>query len=256
MRVDHVTPRNRSEAVEWLKKGINSRQWIVFFAECLVEYEGRAASKSTYGDKLVMIKPNGSVIIHGPRGFKPQNWQPDTVAITVEESGDEVILRAIRKKPREILVIKCPEVYHIMLGQEPVEGDFWMYINEHQIRDLIAEMPSLIEEGMRIVSVEKPVEPGFVDLYGRDKEGRLVVIELKRVKAGEEAVHQLLRYVEAFNKRGVNVRPILAAPDFTDSARTLASRSGVELKRLDLKGIYDLIKRKERRRPGTLTEYF
>lgn len=256
MRVIQITPRRGEEAVGKLREGIMSRMWIVFFAECLVEYEGRSASKTTYGDRLVVIKPDGSVIIHGPRGFKPQNWQPDTAAISVDYVGGEVVLRAVRRRPREVLVARCPRVYHIVLGDEPVEGDFWMYINEHQIRDLLAEDPSLIEEGLRIVRVEKPVEPGFIDLYGRDKDGRLVVIELKRVKAGEEAVHQLLRYVEAFRKRGVSVRSILVAPGFTGQARILASRSGVELKTLDLKTVYDLVKSRERRRTGSLADYF
>ncbi|MCE4600281.1 MAG: endonuclease NucS [Desulfurococcales archaeon] len=255
MRVVYTSPKDVEEAVEHLKGVIPRKPWIAFFGQCRVEYEGRAASRSTPGDKLVIIKPSGSVIVHGPKGFKPQNWQPDTYTITVSLENEELVLKAYRRRPYEILVVRCNRVYHIMEGYEALDSAFWMYINEYEIRDVLASKPSLIEDGLRITSVEKPVEPGFVDLYGRDSLGRLVVIELKRVKAGEEAVHQLLKYVEAFRKRGVDVRPILVAPDFTDSARLLASRSGVELKRIDLKSIYELVKSRERKKPGSLADF-
>lgn len=256
MRVTYATPRDLEEAGRLLREAIQRRAWIVFFAECLAEYEGRGASRTTPGDKLVVVKPDGSVLVHSPRGFKPQNWQPDTEAVTVSIEDELLVVRAVRRRPREVLILRCPRVHHVVVGEEPVEGDFWMYINEHEIRDLIAEDPGIVEEGLRIVSVEKPVEPGFIDLYGRDREGRLVVIELKRVKAGEDAVHQLLKYVEAFRKRGVDVRPILVAPGFTGSARMLAARSGVELKEIDLRRIYEILKERwGERRPKTLTDY-
>ncbi len=255
MRVSHFDPPGLGEAAEALRGGVARRAWLVFLGECLTEYEGRAASRSTYGDRLVVIKPSGSVLVHGPRGYKPLNWQPDTQAITVEVGEGELVVRAYRRRPREVLVIRCRRVYHIVEAEDAVEGEFWMYINEHEIRDAIASNPELLEPGFRVVRVERPVEPGFIDLYGVDSEGRLVVVELKRVKAGREAVHQLVRYVEALRRRGVEARPVLAAPDFTESAVREAEAWGVELKRIDLARIYELLRERSRPRRGTLEEF-
>ncbi len=254
-RYGMLEPKDLRHAVDKLQDLIRNRAWIAFIGLCLTEYEGRSASKTTLGDRLVIIKPSGSLIVHGPRGFKPENWQPDTSTITISGTGDIIVLKAIRKSPRETLVLKCNHIYTIMWLEEPIKGEFWMYLNEHEIRDAIASNPSIIEEGLVITRVEKPVEPGFIDLYGVDKNGRLVVIELKRVKAGSEAVHQLLRYIESFRKRGVKVRPILVAPDFTESAIRLASVSGIELKTIDLRRLYEIITSKMRPRRSTLEEF-
>ncbi len=248
-------PKNAKESVKFLQKLIDMKAWVALFATCITEYEGRGASKTTPGDKLVIIKPNGSIIIHGPRGFRPQNWQPDTSAIIIEDNDDFLVLKAIRRSPRESLTTKCSRVYTIIWLTQPTEGDFWMYINEHQIRDVIAENPDIIEEGLVITRIEKPVEPGFVDLYGIDSNGRLVVIELKRVKAGVDAVKQLLGYTEAFRKKGVSVRPILVAPDFTESAIKMAHLSGVELKKINLRRLYDLVSSRARPKKGTLEDF-
>lgn len=256
MEVEYRVPGGLGEALEAVREALRARAWLVFLGTCFTEYEGRAASRSTPGDMLVMVKPDGSVIVHGPRGFKPLNWQPDTASITADIEGGELVVRAVRRKPRETLVVRCASVYHVVWAHGASTGEFWMYLNEHEIRDAIARDPSLLIPGARITRVERPVDPGFIDLYGYDPEGRLLVVELKRVKAGEAAVRQLLRYVEALEKKGYrNIRPILAAPDFTEAAVRLASLSGVELVRLDLQRIYEVVRGQRRPQRHTLEDY-
>ena len=70
---------------------------------------------------------------------------------------------------------------------------------------------------------------GGIDLYARDAQGRFVVVELKRGKAGHEAVHQLGRYVQAVREQVPGtVRGILAAPDITVPALKVAQAAGLE----------------------------
>lgn len=240
------------EAREVLSRAVESHMWAAMYANCMVEYEGRSASRATPGDRLIIIKPDGSVIVHGPRGFRPDNWQPDTSSITVAVEGGMLVLKAVRRRPREILVARCGRVHSLMVLRNPEEGGFWMYLNEHEIRDLIAEDPGIVEEGMRIVEIEKRVTPGFIDLYGIDKEGNLVVIEIKRVKAGEEAARQLARYVEHLRRQGKRVRGILVAPEATEAALYRLEKEGLEYRRIDLPALYKRLKSRARRSNGIL----
>ncbi len=255
MEVEVYKPDTLEEATRLLSSMIGPGRWIVFFGECYTEYEGRAASRTTPGDMLVIVKPSGSVIVHGPRGFRPLNWQPDTGSVMVREADGLLELVAARKKPREILYVRCARVYSVMTGRGAREGVFWMFVNEHEIRDYLLENPDVVEEGFKPIEIERQVEPGFIDIYGVDKEGRKVVVELKRVKAGEEAVRQLLRYLEALRRRGIEARGILVAPDFTETAIREAEKARIRTVRIDLQHIYKSIKKKSRSRTGSLEDF-
>lgn len=221
---------------------------------CWVEYEGRGVSRSTPGDRLVIVKPGGSVIVHGHKGFKPENWQPEGSVVYVEERGGTLVIRAVRRRPREVLVVTCDAIHGLMSYVPRETGSFTMYMSESEIRDAIARNPWIIGEGYRAVEREKPVESGFVDLFMADPEGRLVVVEIKRVKAGESAVRQLSQYLEALAKRGIVARGVLAAPGFTDAATREARARGIDLVYLDLKRLWELARRKPK--PRSLDEFF
>ncbi len=246
----HLHMPTLDAAARALSEMITLRAWVTLLGYCMVEYEGRGASKSTPGDRLIIVKPDGSVIIHGPHGFKPLNWQPNTSSITVSSEGDVLIMRAIRNKPREVVDVKCSRIYEVLGAVSPEEGDYWMYLNEAEIRDLIASDPSIIEDGMRTISIEKRVEPGFIDLYLEDKDGILVVVEIKRVKAGEDAARQLHAYIDSVRRLVRRpVRGILVAPAVTEQALVYLHKAGLEFKKIDLASLYKRIaERKAQRR--------
>ncbi len=255
MQVYSVVPSGLAEARDLIAKGLEKKSWIVVAALCRASYEGRGASEATVGDRVFMVKPDGSFIVHGPRGFRPLNWQPETSSISVSLEGDSLVLRAVRRHPREILVLECAQVYSITVGASPEEGQFWMYMSEADIRDAISSNPrEILGEDIRIVDIEKPVEPGFIDLYGKDDKGNIVVMEIKRVKAGEEAVRQLLTYVESLKTKGAKVRGVLIAPGITENAIKLLYTTGLEYKIIDIKKIYRKYS-KRKTKEKTLTEY-
>ncbi len=256
MDVRVLTPESLEEARSYLVEALEKRYWVTIAALCKTWYEGRGASEATLGDRIVMVKPDGSFIVHGHKGFKPLNWQPEVSAVTVTLENDMLVIRAVRRSPREILVLECSYVYTILLALNPEEGQFWVYMSEEEIRDIIVSNPAMIEEGLRVIDVEKPIEPGFVDLYARDKDGNVVVIEIKRVKAGEDAVRQLLSYVEIFKAKGVKVRGILVAPSITENALKLIHLFNLEFKYIDLKKLYmESTKRRVRFKQQQLIDY-
>ncbi len=245
------------EALSQVSEALKARAWLVLAGNCETSYEGRAASGSTPGDRVVMVKPDGSVIVHGPKGFKPLNWQPDTSSVEARLDSDTLELRAVRRSPREILVIRCARIYYLAVLKGAEEGGFWLYVNEAEIRDEAMRDPvGVLGERLRFIEAEKPVEPGFIDALAEDEQGRLVVLEFKRVKAGEEAVKQLLRYVEALRARtSREVRGVLVAPDATEAARRLLERSGLELRRIDLRSLYERIKGRSAARRRSLVDF-
>jgi RecB family endonuclease NucS len=109
--------------------------------------------------------------------------------------------------------------------------------------------PSLFEEGFKPISYEKKVEPGFVDVYGVDKDGKLVVIEVKRKTASKEAVLQLARYIEAIKeKANRELRGVLVAPSLGKDVQRLLVTMGLEFKALDPKECAQVLKKAENAR--------
>lgn len=255
MDVRAFSPKSLGECASIINGAILRKSLTIILGTCYLEYEGRGSSRSSEGDVVTLIKQDGSVIVHGPKGFKPLNWQPDTSYLSATLRDQELQVVALRRSPREVLRINCSKIYSIIEALGAVESAFWMYVNESEIRDLLAEMPELVEEGLRIVRVEKPVNPGFIDLYAVDSKGNLVIIEVKRVKAGEEAARQLLNYVRFFKVKGRKVRGVLLAPSFTEQCIKLLSASGLEYKQIDIRRIYELVKERATVRRSSLLSF-
>jgi RecB family endonuclease NucS len=109
--------------------------------------------------------------------------------------------------------------------------------------------PALLEEGFKPISYEKKVEPGFVDIYGVDKDGKLVVVEVKRKTAGKEAVLQLARYIDAIKeKANRELRGVLVAPSLGKDVQRLLVTMGLEFKALDPKKCAEVLKKAENSR--------
>ncbi len=243
------------EAAEALRRGVAQHMMVLVAGRCSARYWGRGTSSLGEGDRLLIVKPDGSVLLHRPAGYSPVNWQPTTSVIEVLERPGKIVVRAVRSRPREVLEVSFSSVQLVaLLGGMVDEAEFVEYMDEHLIRDLIAEEPWLLEKGLRITEKEKPVRNGYIDLYGVDSEGRPVVVELKRVRAGREAVVQLKRYVDYFEEElGVRPRGILAAPGISSDALRLLSTLSLEYKKINLRSLYR--RASERKRSGGLDAY-
>jgi len=224
-----------------LTDAISRHSYIVVFGNCSVTYRGRGASRIGPGDRMVVVKPDGAVLVHRPSGYSPVNWQPDSQALTAEQQGDTLILRSVRGRPREVLEILFHDVYAVLV----VEGlrdnaEFIEYLDEAELRDYLAANPDEIEEGLHVIRKERPIGAGYADIVARDREGRYVVIEVKRVTASREAVRQLHRYVEKLREENpaAPVRGILVAPSISKEAKKLLESLGLEYRQVDVARIY------------------
>ncbi len=247
------------DAAEELNNAVKSKNLVIMVCRCSIDYRGRSRSVLPEGDRVIMIKTNGAVIIHRPYGYSPVNWQPDTSYIKFDYIGDSIVMTAVREKPREILSARITRIYTVVIAKELEDkAKFSMYVSEKEVKDVIEKHPELIEEGLRITAREKRVETGVIDLVGIDKNGAIVLIEVKDEKAGVEAGAQLLKYVKALEKTSGKVRGILVAPDFSKSLIEFLERNNLEKVRYDPSKIIKILEEEltSKQKTRTLEEYF
>lgn len=234
MNVAHLVDPDAPALLAFLRERLREPGHLLQVAgEMEVLYHGRAASTADAGDYLLLLKPDGSLQIHAARGIKPLNWQPRTDDLALDLDEGRAVLVAERASPREVVRVVFLETAFAAAFAPRDEGGLTLQGSEREMQRALARNPGLVEEGLEVLEVELPVGVGGVDLYARDAEGRLVVVELKRAKATHEAVHQLERYVRRVREAtGGVVRGILAAPDATAPARARLGELGLEFREL------------------------
>jgi len=95
---------------------------------------------------------------------------------------------------------------------------------------MLKDNPKLISKDFKPLSREEHTKFGFIDVFGHDNKGNLILIECKRYTAGVSAVQQLRRYVEKIIElKGLKketVKGILAAPNLAKNAEEMMQKWG------------------------------
>jgi endonuclease len=202
-------------------------------ARCSVEYSGRLSARLPEALRLVMLKADGSVLVHADAGgYKPLNWMtPPTV---VEEEDGRIVVRKLKGEDRLDIVLAevLSDVTHAMdFDAAPLEKDGV----EADLQVLLADAPAWCGEGFRLVRREWPTDIGPVDLMCRDEEDGWIAVEIKRVGT-IDAVEQLSRYLERIrlDPAMAGCRGVLAAQLVKPQARVLAEARGLAWVEVDL----------------------
>ncbi len=238
------SPEMDKETERLVKDALAQKKVLLLVGNCWVNYKGRASSKLEPGERITLIKEDGSVLIHRPSGYEAVNWQPPGCIFHSNVKDNVLQIRAVRRKPVESLHIFFDQIFLVSAMKLRDSGLFSLYASEEDMQKVVLLKPSLIEEGFKPISFEKKVEPGFVDVYGVDEKGRLVVIEIKRKAAGRDAVLQLSRYVKAV--QGIanrEVRGMLAAPRIAKGTQRLLETLGLYFKPLDPRKCAEILHR-------------
>ena len=232
-----------AEAAERVREAIRSREFLIVVGRMRVSYEGRASSTLGFGDRVLMIKPDGSVLIHRPTGHEPVNWQPPGSKIEVL-LDDGLVVEARRVRPKEVLRIVFSEIYDASSYKLKDEAEFAMYATEEDMRKAILMRPSIIEDGFKPIECERRAgDAGFIDILGVDSAGKLVVVEIKRRSATSEDVKQLVRYVKKIEEEfGRRPRAIIVAPGVKRSAVRELELYGVEFRALSPKRCAEILR--------------
>jgi hypothetical protein len=217
---------------EIINEGISKRAFVVLMACCKVLYQGRAKSRLGSGDRFIIIKPDGSFMVHQDRNLEPVNWQPPKSNCKASLENGILQITGSRRNPPESLEVEihCTYMASYFIGEDSKELEIAGY--EENMREMVFESPELIEEGFRPTSREYQTENGFIDILGKDKNGALMVLELKSRRAGVNAVKQLKKYLDCFKDHKEFVRGVLVAPSVTDDAMELLKEYQLEFKEL------------------------
>jgi RecB family endonuclease NucS len=203
-------------------------------ARCEVSYTGRLDALLPEAVRLLLLKSDGSVLVHADSGgYKPLNWMtPPTV---IEERDDRIVVRKRAGKTEDRLEIRIAEVLSDLdVPMDEIAGLEKHGVEKH-LQEALAAAPERLEAELRLDRREWMTEIGPVDLMCRDCDDGWVAVEIKRVGT-IEAVEQLTRYLGFIraDPAKARCRGILAAQAFKPQAVTLAESRGLVCVEVDL----------------------
>ena len=222
-------PRRAGDLSE---KGNRVRIVRLLVARCEVRYTGRLTAVLPEAVRLLILKADGSVLVHDDAGgYKPLNWM--TGPTFTEELGDVVVVR--KAKTEDVLEIRLVEVLSDVVHDMGESAALQKDGAERHLQELLAAAPSVLGDGMTLVKREWPTEVGPVDLMCRDEDGAWVAVEIKRIGT-IEAVEQLTRYLGFIREDPAKAgcRGVLAAQTLKPQAVALAESRDMRCVEVDL----------------------
>ena len=213
-------------------------------ARCQVDYAGRLTAHLPMATRVLMIKADGSVLVHSDGGsYKPLNWMSPPCTLREGTTVEGQVEWTVTGNTDDTLRILIEEIHHDTAHDLGVDPGLQKDGVEKHLQELLSDHPATLADGLTLVRREFPTAIGPVDLMCRDADGRSVAVEIKR--RGEiDGVEQLTRYLELLN-RDPNLRPvrgIFAAQEIKPQARVLALDRGIACAVVDydaLRGLDD-----------------
>jgi RecB family endonuclease NucS len=203
-------------------------------ATCSVDYAGRLETHLPTARRLLIVKADGSVLVHADGGgYKPLNWM--AAPCSLREEPDRWV---VSNRAGETMTITLDEVVHDSAHELGLDPGLVKDGVERHLQELLADRCEVLGEGWSLVRREYRTDIGPVDLLCRDHQGAWVAVEIKR--RGEiDGVEQLTRYLDLLNRDPMlaPVRGVLAAQAITPQARVLAADRGIACVTLDYDGL-------------------
>ena len=218
----------------------------VVIARCSVDYEGRLSAHLPLATRLLMVKADGSVLVHSDGGsYKPLNWMSPPCSMAHAEpepsevqEGVQAIWVVRHAKTDDTLRVRIHEVLSDTSHDLGIDPGLVKDGVEAHLQALLAEHITTLGAGYQLIRREFMTAIGPVDIVCRDGSGTTVAVEIKR-RGGIDGVEQLTRYLELMN-RDPHLAPvsgIFAAQQIKPQARTLAEDRGITCVVLDYEGL-------------------
>ena len=243
------------EAASAMRRSLSAHRLLIVVGNCRVDYEGRASSNLNWGERVLVVKRDSSVLVHRPSGYEPVNWQPSKCLFRIEVEPTNLQILAARTQQRERLSLRFDRILSVDSYDLVDEGEFNLYVSEEQMKEAILARPDLVEDGFRPTASERNLgDAGFTDIVGEDSNGNFVVVEIKRNPAGRESVMQLSRYVNSIRRSiGRGLRGIIVAPELKKGVQALLMSMNLEFKAISPQKCSEVLDQRETRK---ISEFF
>ena len=228
--------------VEDLRQALHSGYTIVMYVKCEYEYakhlHNSTPVRSDSEDlRLIIIKPDGSIQVHGGKYARPEVQLPHNSRIEFHSNENEIVAENKKRRLRiiinEVYWIEYPRLGGGLMMRELTHDDIVNFV-----KDAVRSNPRLarfvLDCGNALIGAEdlfdnklyeslRELGVGRPDLivYGC---GRLYVIEVKTEQVNTDDVSQLKRYVDGA-KQYLDVEEvvgILVGESFTEDAERMA----------------------------------
>jgi endonuclease len=222
---------------QMIEDAIEKGQVLIITGTCTVAYDGRVTSFLDTGERMVFIKQDRSVVVHKPNGVMPINYMKEKSDITIEHGPERLAITVRSIKKKESMHVEFTRIAHLH-AQSMIDGRSIEVVGtERDMSDMIMADPALIDPGFVPLSREEHTALGFIDVFGHDRNGNLVVVECKKLQIEYTAVMQLKRYIdrlaEAKGKDPSTIRGILAAPSISPAAERYARSLGYGFRKVN-----------------------
>ncbi|MBI4362906.1 MAG: endonuclease NucS [Euryarchaeota archaeon] len=209
---------------------------LLLVGECRVDYQGRARSTLDWGGRLIVLKGDGTLMVHRNTLWEPVNWQPPQARVEFRVEEGELEIYSRRPEPAEELRIRFRTVELLTAHVLHDDAALRMVGYESDLVDHLEGHPEAIEPGLVILGRERETKSGLIDLVARDTRGQTVIIEVKRSPPTPNAAYQLHAYLLDYKKRNAYapVRGILVAPRIPAMVQTLLQSLGLEFREVQM----------------------
>ena len=110
-----------------IKEALAQRRILLLIGNCWVDYKGRASSRLEPGERVVIIKEDGSVLVHRSSGYEAVNWQPPGCVFQSRVENGVLQINAVRRKPSESLRIYFNLIYLLSAMKLKDAGEFSLH---------------------------------------------------------------------------------------------------------------------------------
>lgn len=182
---------------------------FVLYAQCTVDYEGRANSHLADGNYLIFYKCDGSIQIHGADKILPRNYQGAGSRLSTSNNS---LVSINRTEIIKIHINRILLLYHITTWSDK---QIRITRTEKELVDkLYDHWNDYIGIDCDYLVKEYATDNGPVDIVGFNNDGHKHVVEVKRRKISIKDVTQLRRYLECMP----NATGYIAAPEIGTKA--------------------------------------
>lgn len=254
MQSIEILPLDLETLAEKLNQ-ILGKSAIYLIGNCSAIFDGRIKSTLQLGTRFLLIKSDTSIILHGETSVKPLNWQKaydGKIEFRYFDQGLEMYTH--RPKTDETFTINFTSVVHAFSFDSRDDSSLEISGDERDLVNYLVSNPDVIEEGLTIASREKETLVGFIDIEAIDKQGKTLIIEVKKQKATPADAYQLLRYIETLEKQQkVRYRGMLITAGTPAKVQQFLKQNNLEWLDIQWQNLFPSLKRSKSK---SLTDFF